>query len=132
MTTEAEKARIALIVYRDRGLATLDLLGKTSGNSGGSVSEDELDELMRKRAAAFHNFAALDHRALSIGQDVAALPGVSELWSDVSRINKEISERLAVKSAKVERQLAVGQRHNKVAMHYHSGEPRPIRFVKGT
>ena len=132
MTTEAEKARIALTVYRDRGLAALELLGKIFGNSGGSANEGELEEMMRKRAAAFHNFAALDHRALSVGQDMAALPGVAELWSDVSRINKEISERLTAKSVKVEKQLAVGQRHSKVAMHYHSGEPRPIRFVKGT
>ena len=132
MTTDAEKAQIALTVYRDRGLAALQMMSSMDPKTFDPKAESALDEILRIRSAAFHNFAALDRRALSAGQDMASLPGVAALWNDVSRINREISHKLSQRSAKVEKQLAVGRKHNHVARHYHSGEPRPIRFVKRT
>jgi len=124
VTSSADKARIALTVYLDRGKAAIQHFQRGEA--------DALDTILQKRAAAFHNFAAIDHKALSEGADIATDPKVIALWKEIETVNRELAELMRGALDRSNRQLVNGSSVRHVTKLYHSGEPTPIRFVKVT
>ena len=82
MNEYARQACIALEVYLERGLEIYD--------NALRAELDGLDDLLRKRDAAFYNFKALDFLSLKHGTDLALDKKVIHLWDSIKAINKNL------------------------------------------
>jgi hypothetical protein len=116
------KLRIALAVYRDRGRTALAALERRDA--------EEFFEIMASRDAAFHNFRALDELAARIGIDLAADPGIRDLWAEIDRVNRTLKGRMTEAQADMRERLGRLRAGRARTQAYHSGTPASLRLVK--
>lgn len=121
----ASEARKILKVYLQRGAQAL--VGLRNG------AFDEAEEILRKRAAAFHNFRALDAAASAAGIDLAEVEGLKEMALGIAPQQGELEAALAEAHAETVRQYARIRETRKSIGLYHStkGEQQgPTRFER--
>ena len=76
------QARVALKVYLDRGREAVINLK--------SQNFEKVEEILRLRKAAFHNFRAADALAISNGLDVVKEKEIVDLWEQIKEVDTEL------------------------------------------
>ncbi|MBP9706095.1 MAG: hypothetical protein KBD78_00520 [Oligoflexales bacterium] len=108
-----DQAFAALRHYYLRSLAAIDAIDLANQKS--------LDEILRKRTAAFHNFRVADALLLRDGIDVSLNPELQEIWMDIRAIDLKLKDKLAIFSKIKKRELNSAILARKKIQSFHSG-----------
>ena len=109
----SDQAFAALKHFYLRTLAAMDAID--------SADQKALEDILRKRTAAFHNFRVADALLLQAGIDVSVNPELQKIWTDIRVSELKLKEKLAIFSKIKKRELNSAIVARKKIQSFHSG-----------
>jgi len=122
MRDYALQARVALNVYLSRGQSALRCMH--------SKQWPRLERVLRRRAAAFHNFRAADALAQEAGLDVAADSEVAALLAAIFLVDTELAAKMQLAQEDIRSELVKTQAAKAKIGHYRSKFNERNNFIQ--